>query len=143
MPIDETRTADDDGLYALDERIPFGNLLGIGMRVDDDATAVAALDVRPEHRNSNGVAHGGIAYSLVDTAMGAATMASLGRGARCATIDIQIRYTRPAFGDRLVTTAVPVKTGSRVVHLSAEVHDENEELVAYATGSFAALPSRE
>ncbi len=67
--------------------------------------AVAALDVSDRHLNPNGVVHGGVVFTLVDTAMGRATMSVLEEGRICASIEVAVRYLRPITGGRLVATA--------------------------------------
>jgi len=65
--------------------------------IDDgiDGEAVAALDVSDRHLNPNGVVHGGVVFTLVDTAMGRATMSVLEEGRICASIEVAVRYLRP------------------------------------------------
>ena len=74
--------------------------------------------------NPNEIAHGAVAYAIIDTAMGAAT-------------EIQIRYHRGARAGRITATANVISKGKRVVHLEARAVDDSGELIATATGSFA------
>ena len=102
--------------------------------------AVAALDVSDRHLNPNGVVHGGVVFTLVDTAMGRATMSVLEEGRICASIEVAVRYLRPITGGRLVATASVLQAGRRIVHLEGRVTvDGDDRPVAVVQASFAVL----
>ncbi|MDG2025653.1 MAG: PaaI family thioesterase [Acidimicrobiales bacterium] len=116
---------------------PFMGLLGFTITVDDEGVATASLELGPQHMNPNGVAHGGVAYSLIDTAMGGATMSVVPDGQRCATIEIHVRYHRGARAGTLTAQARVMSSSRRVVHLEATTVDDDGTLIASATGSYA------
>ena len=125
---------------------PFADLVGFDVEVIEPGHARAVLDVRPEHHNPNGVPHGAVLFALVDTSMGGATMSVLDEGRFCASIEVHLRFLRPAVGTRLVAETRVVRAGKRVVQLEARVSTTDDadpeapdELVATATGSFAVL----
>ncbi|SVB45997.1 uncharacterized protein METZ01_LOCUS198851 [marine metagenome] len=102
--------------------------------------AVAYLDVDDRHLNPNGIVHGGVVFTLADTAMGRATMVVLDDGQICASIEVSVRYLRPIPGGRLVATASVISAGRRIVHLECRVTvDGDERPVAVLQGSFAVL----
>ena len=110
--------------------------------IDDgiDGEAVAALDVSDRHLNPNGVVHGGVVFTLVDTAMGRATMSVLEEGRICASIEVAVRYLRPINGGRLVATASVLRAGRRIVHLEGRVTvDGDDRPGAVVQASFAVL----
>ena len=110
--------------------------------IDDgiDGEAVAALDVSDRHLTPNGVVHGGVVFTLVDTAMGRATMSVLEEGRICASIEVAVRYLRPINGGRLVATASVLRAGRRIVHLEGRVTvDGDDRPVAVVQASFAVL----
>ena len=101
---------------------------------------MATLDVDERHLNPQGVVHGGVVFTLVDTAMGQATMDAVEDGMRCATIELSVRYLRPITGGRLVATASVLKAGRRVMHLEGTVIVEGDgRPVAVVQGSFAVM----
>lgn len=120
-----------------DSPFPFMEWLGFELVMEDDGTCVATIDVGPRHMNPNGIAHGGVAYALMDTAMGGATMFDVEDGRRCATIEIHVRYHRGAREGRLTSRARVTSASKRVVHLEATTTDDDGTLIASATGSFA------
>jgi acyl-CoA thioesterase len=122
---------------------PFADLLGFEVEVTEPGRARATIELGPEHHNPNGVAHGAVLFALVDTSMGGATMSVLPTGRFCASIEVHLRFLRPAQGDRLVADTRVVRAGKRVVQLESQVFVGDpaapDALVATATGSFAVL----
>ena len=101
---------------------------------------MAILDVDERDLNPHGVVHGGVVFTLVDTAMGQATMGAVEDGMRCATIELSVRYLRPITGGRLVATASVLKARRRVMHLEGTVIVEGDgRPVAVVQESFAVM----
>ena len=127
----------------LDGEFPLRTFLDLTLADGPDGapgTAVASLEVGDQHLNPNGVVHGGVVFTLVDTAMGRATMSILDEGLICATIEVSVRFLCPAIGGRLVATVSVLKPGRRIVHLEGRVHVEGDDRpVASVQGSFAVL----
>ena len=105
-----------------------------------EGIGVAHVDVGPDHLNPNGVVHGAVLFALVDTARGKATMSVVDEPGRyCASIEVSLRFIRPAVAGHLAATATVVKRGRNVVHLEARVVGDDERLIATAAGTFAIL----
>ena len=104
-----------------------------------EGNATATLDLDERHMNPNDVAHGAVAFTLMDTAMGAAVMTVVEDGNKCATIEIHTRFHRGVSNGSLTAHASVMTAGRRVVHLEARTVDDTGRLVASATGSFAVI----
>ncbi len=111
----------------------------LGMDVGGDGAGTAHLTIGPEHLNPNGVVHGAVLFALVDTAMGKATMNAIEAGRFCTSIEVSLRFIRPAAAGRLTTVATVVKRGRTVVHLDARVVGDEDRLIATAAGTFAII----
>jgi acyl-CoA thioesterase len=113
----------------------------LGLELDGDAPgqARAVITVGDEHLNPNGVVHGAVLFAMVDTAMGKATMSVLPEGRFCASVDVQLRFIRPASEGVLVADVEVLKRGRAVVHLQGSVHDGDDTLIATASGTFAVI----
>ena len=134
------RAVEGDGGAAEEPgQFPLRRWLDFDVQAIQPGVAVATIDVGDRHHNPNGVLHGGVAFTMVDTAMGAATMSVLDDGLACASIDVALRYLRPCVGGPVTVTAHVLRPGRRVVHLEARVVDADERLLATAAGSFAVL----
>lgn len=101
--------------------------------------ATARLSIDPSMYNPNGVVHGGVLFTLVDWAMGAATHTAVAEGQFCASIDVHLRFFRPVTEGDLRADVEVVRAGKRIVNLEGRVHDDDGTLVATATGAFAVL----
>lgn len=104
--------------------------------------AIARLKVDEDALNPNGTVHGGVLFTMVDTAMGKATMTSLEEGQLCASIEIQIRFLRPVSGGQLDADTTVVRRGRKVVHLESRIRDADGALVATGAGTFAVISAR-
>jgi len=110
----------------------------IGFTIDSaDGVSTATVELSAFHLNPNGAVHGAIPFTLMDTAMGGAVMSTIQDGRRCATIEMQTRFHRPALDGTLTATARVITAGKRVIHLAAETRDDHDRIVASATASFA------
>ena len=76
----------------------------LGFQIEEVAEghARARLTIADEHRNPNGVAHGAVYFAMVDTAMGAATMSALSDGRFCTSVEVELRFIRPAAAGTLI-----------------------------------------
>lgn len=107
-----------------------------------EGCASASLELDRRHMNPNDVAHGAVAFTLMDTAMGAAVMTVVDEGKKCATIEMHTRFHRGAAAGTLTAEASVLAAGRRVVHLQARTIDAAGSLVASATASFAVIEQR-
>jgi acyl-CoA thioesterase len=94
------------------------------------------LPLQPLHMNTHGVVHGGVLFTLADTAMGSALYGALQPGQICATINVKINYFKPVFGGTVICVSEVVNQGKSVAHLDASLYVD-DVLVARANGDFA------
>ena len=110
----------------------------VGMSVDEVAPGRSrcSITIADQHRNGTGVAHGGVLFTLADTAMGAALFQMLEPGEICATIEIKIGYFKPVFDGTLVCEATVINKGKSVASLEASIKN-GDQLVSKASGTFS------
>lgn len=118
---------------------PLRSLLGMEVASPRPGVGTGHLVVAPIHHNPNGVVHGAVLFALVDTAMGAATQGILEEGRVCASIDVHLRFLRPVADGSVHAEVEVVHAGRRIVQLEGEVRDDDDALVATATGAFAVI----
>ncbi len=104
-----------------------------------EGRAVFAMTPAEYHYNPIGVVHGGVAATLLDSAMGCAVNASLPAGTAYTTLEIKVNYLRP-----LTMTTGPVRAEGTVVHLGrrmavAEGRLTDADGKLYATASTTCL----
>lgn len=94
------------------------------------------LDIAAQHLNPNGVVHGAVLFALVDTAMGSAAMSVLPDGQYATSVDVQLRFVRPAFSGELEADVEVLKRGRNVIHLEGRITDGDQRLIVTAAGTF-------
>jgi acyl-CoA thioesterase len=119
-------------------KLPFVDHVGMRIEEQRDGLSRCTLSVEACHFNSAGIVHGGVLFTLADTAMGAALYPTLGAGETCATIEIKINYFKPVFAGVIVCAGEIINKGKSVANLEARVY-VGEVLVAKANGSFSIL----
>jgi len=115
---------------------PFAELLGMRAKSIGDGRARFELAVEGKHLNPNGTLHGGVVYSLADSAMGAALFAELDAGEICVTLEIKMQYLAAVTGGALAVEATVVNRTKRIGVMEAKVFGDADRLVAIATGTF-------
>jgi acyl-CoA thioesterase len=120
------------------DRFPLQDLLGLEVDSAEPGRAVAHIDITSGLLNPNGVAHGGVLFTAVDTAMGRAVTSLLGPDGVCASVEIHIRFLEPVHAGRMEATATVTRPGKRLMHLDAAVRSGGT-LVATATGTFVVI----
>lgn len=119
----------------------FARTLGLQMVERGDGRCRMAVDIeRERHFNPQGVAHGGVAYSLADTAMGGAITSLLADDLWCATLEIKFNYHVGVREGRLICDATVLHRGKRVANIDARLF-QDDRLVASANGNFAIFPA--
>ena len=121
------------------ERVPFVHLLKIELGEVRRGAATLYLEVRDELRQNNGVVHGGVIASLVDTAAAFAIITSLEKEQTTTTVDLTIHYLRPLFRGRATAEARVIRAGRRILAIRVDVLDETQTLAATALTSFIRL----
>lgn len=119
-------------------RSAFTELLGLELlRLDKDG-CIMQLKIVPEHFNSTGRVHGGVVFSLLDSAMGAAVFGQLEPHESAATIEAKINYTRAVTGGVLECRAKVMHAGTRTMVVDGEVWQDGA-LAAKCLGTFARI----
>jgi uncharacterized protein (TIGR00369 family) len=87
------------------------------------------------HYNPIGVVHGGLAMTLLDSAMGCAVQTQVPAGAAYATLEAKTNLTRPITSDtgKLRAIGKLVHMGARVATAEARLVDGEGKLFAHAT----------
>lgn len=115
---------------------PFGELIGLSFSSMENGSSQCRLEVTERLLNPNGVVHGGVIYSLADTAMGGALFSTLNEEQSCATVEMKVNYFKPATSGSLSCTAEVVHRGKRFGYLESEVRSE-DGLIAKASATFS------
>jgi uncharacterized protein (TIGR00369 family) len=114
---------------------PIACLLGMRLAQVEAGQAVFELTPAEQHYNPIGVVHGGIAFTLLDSAMGCSVHTMLAPGKGYTTLEIKANLVRP-----ITLQTGPIRATGKVVHLgrqtaTAEARLEDAAGKLYAHGS--------
>jgi uncharacterized protein (TIGR00369 family) len=112
---------------------PIAALMGASLTEVEHGRAVFELDPAEWMYNPIGAVHGGIAATLLDSAMGCAVHSTLAAGVGYTTTDLQVRYVR---GMGLDTG--PVRAEASVVHAGRRLVTAQGQIVAVGSGKLIA-----
>jgi uncharacterized protein (TIGR00369 family) len=125
---------------------PMARLLGFRCVVAEPGEIGMRLDYEQSLENTMGMLHGGVAATMLDTAMGCAANTLLPVGAAVVTLDLSVTYLRPITTGQtpIMATGRVVNLGRRTVYLTGEVKGADGKLLAHAVGNFSIVgPPRE
>ncbi|SDE16195.1 PaaI family thioesterase [Nocardioides lianchengensis] len=111
----------------------------LGMVNFDGEHGSISVELDPEHRHYNplGTVHGGVISTLLDTAAGCSVHSTLGPGEGYTSLDLTVKFLRPATVDsgRLRAVGRVIQRGRRTALAEAQLFDGRGKLVAHATSS--------
>ena len=116
---------------------PYANRLGIYVEELRPGYARAVKAVTEEDLNPMGIPHGGVYFSLADTACGSVMAAY---GTMAVTINSSFSFLKSATrGSRLTAEARELQSGKTICVLEARITGEQGELLALGTFTFRRL----
>lgn len=123
---------DHDTVRSHIESDPFCAELGIELVELDAGYATTEVTIRKSHRNFHGTPHGGLLYSLADSAFAAA---SNSRGETAVALETNISYLEAVeVGSTLTAVAEETHAGSRTAEYEVEITDEADDRIATFRG---------
>jgi uncharacterized protein (TIGR00369 family) len=122
---------------------PIAELLGFHLAEVENGRAV--FEGQPEFRHYNpiGTVHGGLAATLLDSALGCAVFSTLHKGDTWTTLELKLNFVRP-----LTKDTGPVRAEGRIVHRGrtvatseGDLKDRAGKLYAHATTTCMIFPA--
>jgi len=112
---------------------PIAELMGFTLVEVESGRVVFAGEPGEQHYNPIGVVHGGLAMTLLDSALGCAVHSTLPAGSRYTTLETKVNFVRPvtAASGRLLCEG-------RVVHRGGTVATAEGRLTLEANGKLMA-----
>jgi uncharacterized protein (TIGR00369 family) len=121
---------------------PIAKTLGFDLTAADKGTASFEVVPKLEHYNPIGVVHGGLAMTVLDSALGCAVMTTLAKGEAYTTLEIKVNLTRALTKDTGL-----VRANARLIHrgrttatAEADLRDAKGNLYAHATTTCIIFP---
>ena len=114
----------------------FAELVGTEVSSAEKGRAAVSLEAEERHLNPSGTVHGGAISTLIDVSMAEALNTMTEEDEQPFTIQITVNYMTPGKPGTLTSTAEVRKGGERITIVEAEVVQEEDEVIALATGTY-------
>ena len=118
-------------------RPPIASTLGFEGFAVEEGRATFWITPAEHHYNPIGSVHGGVAATLLDSALGCAVHSTLDAGVGYTTVDLQVSFVRA-----LTASVGPVRCEGRIIHAGgrvataeARLTDADERLYAHGTAT--------
>lgn len=121
---------------------PFPLHLGMRLVSIDLDRAEVALQVRQQHMQPFGIAHGGVVAALIDTATFWSAFLRLPEDAGLVNIDLKLNYLRQIQDGSLIARGRCIKAGRTLSYAEASLVDAEGELYAHGTSTLMSLPGK-
>ncbi len=115
--------------------VPMGELMGFGPVELEEGRVVFECTPAEYHYNPIGTAHGGLACTLFDSAMGCAVHTMLPAGVGYTTLELKVNLLRAVTIEtgRLLCEGKTIHVGGRIATAEARLTDEAGKLYGHAT----------
>jgi acyl-CoA thioesterase len=111
----------------------FSQWLGIERVIVEQGKCVLKMKVRKEMLNGFQILHGGICYSLADSAL---AFASNSYGIKSLSIETSISHLHPCYqGDEIIATTTEISLNNKVGIYTICINNSNGKLVALFKGT--------
>jgi len=125
-----------------EEFVPFNKWLGMKVERLERGHLTVSIPWRPEIVGDPTIPalHGGVIGAVADAAGGIAVWSTLENAvARVSTVDLRVDYLRPGKPEKLIATAIVIRTGTRLGWADVRLFhpDRESDLVASARGVYA------
>lgn len=115
------------------ENDAFSKWLGIEVLEISEGSCKLQLTVREEMTNGFNIAHGGITYSLADSAL---AFASNSHGRKSVSVETSISHTKPSFvGDTITAKAVEKSISNKIAIYEITITNQEQVIVALFKGT--------
>jgi uncharacterized protein (TIGR00369 family) len=121
---------------------PFPEHMSMKLVSIDMDRAVIELLASRRHLQPNGMVHGGVVATLIDTATFWAGFMRIPEDAGMVNIDLKLNYLKPFERGLLRATGLALRSGKSISYAEANVQDAEGELIAHGTSTLMTLPGK-
>jgi uncharacterized protein (TIGR00369 family) len=121
---------------------PISVLMDFRLVEAEPGRAMFEMTPGPQHYNPIGSVHGGIALTLLDSAMGCAVHTTLEQGVGYTVLEVKTNFVRPITADTGVIRCdgTVIHRGSRVATAEGRLTDADGKLLAHGTTTCLVFP---
>jgi uncharacterized protein (TIGR00369 family) len=123
---------------------PIARLMGFELEEVGEGRAVFAVTPGEQHYNPIGVAHGGLAATLLDSCMGCCIHTMLPQGRAFTTLEVKVNYVRPLTAEtgRVRAIGTVIHIGGQVATAEGRIVDAGGKIYAHGTTTCILLGAR-
>ena len=114
----------------------FSSDMGIEYLGVIDGATTLQLELAQKHMSRANRVHGGVLFSLLDSALGRAIVNALPEGRGCATVEIKVNYFRPVQRGLGTARGWNRELTRSLGYAEGEVLNEDGKVLARASGTF-------
>lgn len=120
----------------------FGRDVGLKVAAEHaDGSVEMVIDITERHTRANEIVHGGVLFTLLDSAMAAAVQRAAPAGAWVASVSITIDFLAAAKAGRVTARGWVERQGRTTAFPRSEAKDAAGNVVARASGIWAIRPA--
>jgi len=101
-----------------------------------DGAATLQLDLQQKHMSRADRVHGGVLFTLLDSALGRSIVDALPERRGCATVEIKVNHFRPIQRGRVTARGRLKELTKSLGYAEGEVMNEDGKVLARASGTF-------
>ncbi|MEA2417937.1 MAG: hypothetical protein QOE60_143 [Thermoleophilaceae bacterium] len=119
-------------------KAPIQELVGFELEEADEGRVVFSIEPGEQHYNPIGSVHGGVAATLLDSAMGAAVHSTLPQGSGYATLEVKFNLVRAITAEtgRVLAEGKVIHRGKSVATVEATLRSaDGDKLLAHGTST--------
>ena len=120
----------------------FHVLLGTRLIERGDGRARYEMTIGPAHLNRRGVAHGGVAASLLDSALGTAVVTAIRPEEWCGTLELSIQFREAIRPGPVTVEGRMARRGRTAAFAEGEIRDAAGKILATAHGVWTIWPTK-
>ncbi len=111
----------------------FSNWMNLEVLTIEEGSCVLEMKVKPEMMNGFNITHGGISYSLSDSAL---AFAANSRGSKCVSLETSISHLRPTkVNDTLQAVAIEKYRGKTVGIYEVNIYNQDKKIISIFKGT--------
>ncbi len=110
--------------------------MGIEILGMQDGAFILELELNEHHMSRAQRAHGGVLFTLLDTALGRAVLEELPDGRGCATVEIKVNYFRPVRSGRIRARGRLKELTKSLGYAEGDILSNEGKVLARASGTF-------
>lgn len=124
---------------------PIAALLGMRLEEADEGRALFSVEPAEHHYNPIGTVHGGLACTLLDSAMSCAVQSLLPAGVTYTTLELKVNLVRPMSQTtgKVMCEGKVIHLGSRIGTAEGRLYDEHGKLYAHGVTTCIVLRHHE